>query len=606
MTECIRLKDKLNNHSVGYKVGLVILWAIVILWRIPFINKGIDYTDTGFSLTNYLNVFAGDGIRGIGTFLTNLLGGLVYLALPAYQLLVLRILYWVICVGIDVAAFLTFRKRINSCVVLLVLIVYDFASFGGEALLSYYPLTKIFLLTAIALLLTGMEKNKRILVFLSGLLCGVNIFIRLPNVLFCIMFVCVIAYGIWTKQEKKAIVKNTILYILGVVLSAVILLVVLGLYMGFDGIINSFMRYVNLALGKPSSQTVNTLGVEEVSGHSVFAIIKTVGRQGIFALRDMALFGVPMLAIAWLFYWLRKNGNNYVRIISTVICIVAEVAVAYCFRVRMHMTIGYVSAIMMMAICLFMVFALKGRLPLHRTIYLVVFLLGSCCVFGSDLGLSRINMLQGVIPLTIVLGIKDMKTLQLFSDENKKVSFVYKNVLCCSVAILLVVMTVSGVTVGVKTAYMDGDYVELHTNVNEDISVLKGMKTTEVRAAEINKYYETMTSPALDGTEVAIFGYFPLGYVIGPQRNYFESVQPCVDYPSVSVVSLLKVIEEKQNEGIYPVIVLSHVNKLQRGDDHDTSEAKMAVIDYMLTLTDYSVLVDDDYFLIYVPKDIAA
>jgi hypothetical protein len=113
-----------------------------------------------------------------------------------------------------------------------------------------------------------------------------------------------------------------------------------------------------------------------------------------------------------------------------------------------------------------------------------------------------------------------------------------------------------------------------------------------------------MSSPKLANSEVAIFGYFPLGYVIGPQMDYFSEVQPCVDYPSVSVVSLLEVIEEKQNDSTYPIIVLSHVNKLQRGDENDTSKAKLAVIEYMLTLTDYQVLVDDDYYLIYVPKNI--
>ena len=604
MTSILKNKDKLNNSAV-YKVGLILLWAILILWRIPFINKGIDYTDTGFSLTNYQNVFNGVGIQDIGTFLTRLIGGLVYYAAPASQLLVMRILYWILCVGIDAVAFLVFRKKIHPCAVLAILIVYDFASFGGEALLSYYPLTKILLLSAIALLLTGIEKDKSILIFLSGLLCGINVFIRLPNALFCMMFVGVIAYGVWTKQEKKEIAIRTLQYILGAVLGAVLVLIVVIIFMGFDGVINSFMEYVNLALGRTSSQTVNTLGIEEASGHSVFAIIKTVGRQVIFAFRDMALFGVPMLMIAWLSSLLIKKDNQYLKLISAVLCVVAEIVFIFAFRARLRATIGNISAILMMAMCLFMVFALKGKQPLHRALYLIAFLIGGCCLFGSDLGLSRVNMLQGIVPLTIVLGIMDIKK-ELLSEEDHKAVFVYRHVLQSGAAILLAVMAVTGVTAGMKTAYMDGDYAELNTGVNENISVLKGMKTTDNRAREINEYYDIMSSKELADTEVAIFGYFPLGYVIGPQKDYFESVQPCVDYPAVSVVSLLEVIEQKKSEKNYPIIVLSHVNKLQRGDDHDTSEAKLAVMNYMLTLTDYQVFVDDDYYLIYVPKEIAS
>ena len=90
----------------------------------------------------------------------------------------------------------------------------------------------------------------------------------------------------------------------------------------------------------------------------------------------------------------------------------------------------------------------------------------------------------------------------------------------------------------------------------------------------------------MENTEVAVFGYFPLGFNISEQKDYFESVMPCVDYPRVSVERLLGVIQEKQDQGIKPVIVISYVNQIQRGDDHFTSEAKMAVLDYMLSLNE--------------------
>ena len=593
-----------SKRDTIIKLSIVFFWIILFLWRLPFVFKGIDYTDTGFNLTNYMGVFGGNGIRDIGLFLTNLIGGWIYSLLPAYHLLVLRILYWILCVGMDVIAFFIFRKRLHPCVVLGVLIIYDFAAFGGEALLSYYPLTKILLLSALALLFSGLEKEKPIRIIFSGILCGINIFIRLPNVLFCIMFVGVIAYGIWTKQDKKRVVIRTLQFILGAVIGALTILAVMILYLGIDGVINSFMDYVNLALGKTESRTVNFLGIEESSGHSVFAIIKTVGRQVIFAVRDMAVFGLPMLAAAVLLSQLKRLKMKYAGILVFVLTVITEAGVAVFFRVQLRATVGYITAILMMALCLFMIVALKEKQPMHRTIYLVVFLIGVCCVFGSDLGLSRLNMLQGVMPLTMVLGIKDIKESKILSEENKKQRFVYNSVLCTSLAILFVVMLVSGTTVGMKSAYMDGDYSAMHTSTGEDIPVLRGMKTSETRAEELNEYYEVMSDPSLANAEAAIFGYFPLGYVIGPQRDYFEAVQPCVDYPSVSVTSLLEVIEEKQSKGVYPVIVLSHVNRLQRGDDHDTSKAKLAVMNYMLTLTDYEVLVNDDYFSIYIPKNL--
>ncbi|MBQ3417887.1 MAG: hypothetical protein IJH32_08630 [Ruminococcus sp.] len=605
MSDFLGLKWQQNKKTDTFRRAMQItLWAVLILWRLPFVFKGIDYTDTGFDLTNYMQVFDGQGIHDIGLFLTNLLGGVIYHFLPAYHLLVFRLLYWFLCVGIDAIAYVIFRKHMKPALVLGALIIYDFASFGGEALLSYYPLTKIFLLSALALLFSGIEKGKPVRIVFSGVLCGINTFVRLPNGLFCVMFVGIIAYGFWTKQEKKRIFKGVFQYILGAIAGVLLILAVMILYMGINGVVDSFMEYVNLALGKSGSETVNFLEIEESSGHSLFAIVKTVGRQVVSSIRDMAIFGLPMLGAAVLLSQLKRLNIRFAGVFSFVICVVAEAIIAVVFRVQMRSTIGYISAILMMVICLFMVFALKGKLPAHRMIYLVAFLLGCCCVFGSDLGLARINMLQGVIPLAIVMGILDIKEVQVISGESKKAVFIYKNILCNILIILFVVMFVAGTTVGMKTAYMDGDYVELKSSVIANIPVLQGMKTSDIRAEELNEYYEIMSDPALAASEVSIFGYFPLGYVIGPQRDYFESVQPCVDYTSVSVTSLLEVIEKKQNDRVYPIIVLSHINKLQRGDDHDTSDAKLTVMRYMLTLTDYQVLVDDDYYLIYVPNSL--
>ena len=105
--------------------------------------------------------------------------------------------------------------------------------------------------------------------------------------------------------------------------------------------------------------------------------------------------------------------------------------------------------------------------------------------------------------------------------------------------------------------------------------------------------------------EVAVFGYFPLAYVIAPQQRYFDSGNPCVYYPSVSVEKLLAVIQRKEATGVIPVIVLSHVDRIQRDRPEDypiTTEAKQAVIDYMLTLHEYEIYKETEYYTIYMAE----
>ena len=129
------------------------------------------------------------------------------------------------------------------------------------------------------------------------------------------------------------------------------------------------------------------------------------------------------------------------------------------------------------------------------------------------------------------------------------------------------------------------------------------MKTSEERASQLEEYYDVMSADELEDYEAVIFGYFPLGFTIVNHTNYFEDVQPCIDYPSVSVESLLRVMNEKQEDNIKPLIVVSYVNQLQRGDDHFTSDAKEAVLEYMLELNEYETYYESENFLVYKPVE---
>ena len=63
-----------------------VLILMLCLWQIPFIGRGIDYTDTGFALTYFKQAFSEVGINGIGMFFSNLIGGLVYAIAPSTKL----------------------------------------------------------------------------------------------------------------------------------------------------------------------------------------------------------------------------------------------------------------------------------------------------------------------------------------------------------------------------------------------------------------------------------------------------------------------------------------------------------------------------------------
>ena len=80
------LKDKITG-----KLYIVFL-IIAVFWTAMIANKGIDMSDMGYSLTNYKYALENASSLSIGMFLSNYVGGIIYSLLPAYHLLVFKLL----------------------------------------------------------------------------------------------------------------------------------------------------------------------------------------------------------------------------------------------------------------------------------------------------------------------------------------------------------------------------------------------------------------------------------------------------------------------------------------------------------------------------------
>lgn len=584
----------------------VILVLFLCFWRVPFLNKGIDYTDTGFSMVNYRNVFYGDGIHGIGVFFTNLLGGLIYRILPAYHLLVFRILHWLLNLCTCLVAYCIFKKYLSRNTILVLLIAISFGVKRGEALFSYYPLTSLILLLSLLLIIKGLTEENVKLIVLSGFFSGFNVFVRLPNVLFLSMALFIVFYGKWTDVDYKENLKRFGLYIGGAIASFVASLALMFLFLGPQSMLRSFMGYVRLAFGQVDSHVENVIGIEEKSGHSLLAEIKTIAHQGIDAILSVILYLLPILLIcvllALLVRKIRKQHTDDKKFDCILFAILSILAASLIFLVKnaLFSTITLIVYLFSMFLCLVYLFVSSERNSEGKLLTGLVFLMGCCAVFGSDLGIARMGIINVMLVLNIAYCLQEL-LLVVHQSQAGKVKKAAIHFLSAFTLILVIAMFVVGIFSYFPYTYLDAPYQELDYSVSDEIKPLNGMKTSKIRAEEINEFYRLMSADELKGKEVAIFGYFPLGFTISEHANYFANSQPCVDYPSVSVRSLLKIINKKEAENVVPVIVVSYVNQLQRGDDHFTSDAKMEVIKYMLSLHEYEMYSDDHFFTIFVP-----
>lgn len=594
----IKVKGLYKQYSV---IITICLWIIFIIWKIPFLNKGIDYTDTGFNMENYKNVFFGEGITDIGLVLTNLIGGIIYKLLPAYQLLVYRILHWIIGILTAFFAYQIFKRYLDKNLILVLLIGLSLATKGGESIYSYYPMTSLVLILALMFLHTGLVDKKNSKLVIAGIISGINILFRLTNLIYLAMVLLIIFYGWINGYSKKETIKTAFLYVAGAAGAFICIIPLLFFILGPENLINSFMSYVREFLGIVDKNVVNHLAIEEKSGHSLSAEIKTLGQQGISSITVMICCFVPVVILWELIRTFIKRvvdfKNNF---LMEIVFAVYSIVVLFVLKNKISGTVFLILAIG--SLCFSFAFLLKSKKikSEYALLFASTFLMGCCSVIGSDLGFRRISIIQSYAVLSIALGVQLIMTCTSLNNKYFKIA---KNFVKSFSIFFITSLYVVGIFCMMSQSYLDADYGELKYSVNPELTVLKGMKTSKIRSEQLNEYYEIMRKPELQNTEVAVFGYFPLGFNISEQKDYFESVMPCVDYPRVSVERLLGVIQEKQDQGIKPVIVISYVNQIQRGDDHFTSEAKMAVLDYMLSLNEYEVYHESNNFKIYAPID---
>ncbi|MBQ8001818.1 MAG: hypothetical protein IJ297_00015, partial [Clostridia bacterium] len=378
----------------------LVLWILIIVFRIPFLNQGIDYTDTGYNIMKYKNVFYGEGISDIGMFYTCLLGGFIYKILPAYHLLVYRILHLVIQIAIMTVTYSYFKKYVNKNVLLVFFLAFT-TLLGGEMIYSYYPMSQLCLTIGIILLHSGLNDDKPWKILMAGFIMGLSVFVRLTNVLYFVMFVGIIWYGIYKKHDIKKIVNNCVMAVIGAIFALGVTFALMSLFMGFEEVIDSFMGYVGVALGNSGAQIENFLGVYEKSGHSPIAIIKTVGLHGIQSIIVFVLFFIPMLIIGQFiscFADKKLNGKKcYAYAVILVIWCIGSIA----FAKHLSSINMYIMGLSAIVLSLYIGIAGRKKHPEYSLLCVVNILTSLCSVLGTDRGLQRFFLTR--MPQVVIL-----------------------------------------------------------------------------------------------------------------------------------------------------------------------------------------------------------
>ncbi len=168
-----------GNHTAVW------LGAVTFAWLMLFVWQGLDFTDMGFWLTGYQQLYAHPD-RSLTTvcWLSSFIGHWVGIVFGG-SVIAYRLGYVVVVTISAITAYWILASRLGHSRTLaaMVLLTVGFTRVTGCNWIGYNDLTALFYLAGAALLYLGLTANRRRLVVLAGVVLGANTFIRFPNVL---------------------------------------------------------------------------------------------------------------------------------------------------------------------------------------------------------------------------------------------------------------------------------------------------------------------------------------------------------------------------------------------------------------------------------------
>ena len=192
-----------------YKNSIENILFPLVLFLYPFIGvcQGLDLEDTTYSLANFQYFGEMNGTWMVATFLSNVWGSLL-MHLPFGKTIIGMNCYTTLVQSaMALMVYLTFRKKMPTPLVFLGEMIALGLCWASSAIL-YQNLTYFFMTAGILLLYRGLtecgvnRKKQRLYFVAAGLCLGVNVAVRMPNVVHATL-ILVVWYGIVLCNQQK-------------------------------------------------------------------------------------------------------------------------------------------------------------------------------------------------------------------------------------------------------------------------------------------------------------------------------------------------------------------------------------------------------------------
>lgn len=248
-------EQNLKLQKYLYYAGEILFPVLLLLLPLLKAGQGVDLTDTPYSLGNYRFFTQSEGVWVLSTFLSNVVGFLLTKLPMGSTMLGMKIYTSLIVSGIALFSYRFFKTKMPSWMAFLG----EVAAIGFcwcPTVILYNILTYLFFVAGAVFLFRGLAGCRPKCLVIAGVCLGLNVAVRVPNVLEVSLIVVLWYYGAIKKKSFEQIAKETGLCVLGFVLAQTVMFAVMSAMYG----IGAYGEMIGGLFGMAGSASDYTLG----------------------------------------------------------------------------------------------------------------------------------------------------------------------------------------------------------------------------------------------------------------------------------------------------------------------------------------------------------
>lgn len=600
-------KDMLTK---GEKIVTYALFVILIIWFLPYINKGIDVQDTCSYLTKYRYLFDKSvKVNELFYLFGEVVGGIIFHIMPGYQVLALNIASWLCYTATAILIYLFLKDYMPRIPLLACVLVGSFFGITWVHCLNWNAISMLLQTIGIMVLIKALRIDSNKLIVVTGILFAVNTFVRLPNILQLGLVVVVFWHYSFTELHKKQTlllcVKKAISKCLWMVLGGAIggvfsILLSIGI-LGFDKFIDDILMLTAVGGGDDSS-------------HGLVRIISLFYRGMLRGAGNWLKFGSVLLLLAVVAIII--DNSVFVKMKALlkfrIICVLGAI-ITCILAFFMGINADYLDAHVFVAFGAIAIGSIGALYYVKKDIIFSDMCLSTVIVegiltIGTDTGVAYYRVYMG-LPLAFTVCILIRFVKELVSRDNKEYKtlselkkFQKKKKWLVPCAILFLILSASfSVVYPLSAGYHYATTFVYHDSDNEFLvqgikaKEFAGIKTSVERAELIDRLQELLLP--YEEYELLQLGSFNIGCVITDMKPFFDSSWPDLEY--LTMDRFHTQLEQGIKEGDLPVIVLGDM----KGDKSGFWNKEKYQIAVSLGESElYQKLYEDQWYVIYVPN----